>query len=178
LESFDFLEDDDVESVAQSVRSDGSWHLDTGYNSTDDFTGGSGEESQVKSPLKKEKNQTFTPETIAEASESSSSAEIIETSFRDEFVTSFKIEDDQEIVEVSDVRSKEDQAQDHDDVAAGGAVSGNHESRPISPNLSSSSSHEVTVGNKALDKVCQSFICLFLELIHAVVFSSIIQFCV
>ncbi|XP_028518138.1 rho family-interacting cell polarization regulator 2 [Exaiptasia diaphana] len=165
LESFDFLEDnDDVESIAQSVRSDGSWHQDTGYNSTDDFVGrDSGEESHVKSPTKKDKGPQFTPETIAEASESSSSAEIIETSFRDEFVTSFKIEDNQEIIEVCDTRSKEDVPQDEGVDGAVGVAS-SQASRPLSPNLSSSSSHEVTVGNKALDKVILAHLQLCEEL--------------
>ena len=135
------------------MRSDGSWHQDTGYNSTDDFVGrDSGEESHLKSPTKKDKGPQFTPETIAEASESSSSAEMIETSFRDEFVTSFKIEDSQEVIEVCDTRSKEDIPQDEGVDGAVGVAS-SQASRPLSPNLSSSSSHEVTVGNKALDRV-------------------------
>lgn len=170
LESFDFLEDnEDVESSTRSVKSDGSWHQDTGYNSTDDFGRDSGEEGCAKSPSKLPQ---FTPDTIVEASESNSSAEIIETCFgKDEFEISYKFKKKEDETskesgksdqEEGDVRSKVDEPQGvaMEDLEAIGAT-GNRGSinysfrrpRPISPNLSSSGSQDVTVGNKALDKV-------------------------
>jgi hypothetical protein len=179
LESFDFLEDnadEEIESSARSVKSDGSWHQDTGYNSTDDFGRDSGEEGYSKSPLKKDKLAQFTPDTIAEASESNSSTEIIETCFgKEEFEISFKTNTKHDDViwkvnkelqkpdqEVGDAGSKEDEAQGEavEELEAVGATGdrgsvndGIRRSRPISPNPSSSGSHDVTVGNKALDKV-------------------------
>ncbi|XP_031569212.1 rho family-interacting cell polarization regulator 1-like isoform X2 [Actinia tenebrosa] len=184
LESFDFLEDneDEVESSARSVKSDGSWHQDTGYNSTDDFGRDSGEEGCAKSPLKLPQ---FTPDTIVEASESNSSTEIIETCFgKEEFEISYKFrkrEDKDETNKESgksdqdkgDVGSKEDEAQGvaMEDLEALGATGnrgsindGVGRSRPISPNLSSSDSQDVTVGNKALDKVILAHLQLCEEL--------------
>ncbi|XP_048581771.1 rho family-interacting cell polarization regulator 2-like isoform X2 [Nematostella vectensis] len=90
LESFDFLAEDaeDTDSIPRSLKSDSSWHQDTGYNSTDDFGRDSGEELGIKaiaSPLRK--NQ-FMQETIVEASETASSS--AESKIERTFDTSFK----------------------------------------------------------------------------------------